>query len=234
MNLSKFESSLISSSGEAAQGLERGFFSISAIDRFLNKKGLREEIDIFIIDTSPSLGLLNKVIFLGVDYFITPLMPDAFSVQGIKNLGSTFSEWKYSWKELEKVMAKRNNISSSNLLDGEGLFLGYIINSYNQYGNKPIKINREWIAKIPEVIKKYLSEKHCKNGLVEKSWKNSLAEMKDYGKLSPLSQRKNKAIFNLTIQDGVDNAKGSIENLETSNKEFTDLFKNIESLLYEY
>jgi cellulose biosynthesis protein BcsQ len=88
--LSEYETNLPASYGEAAQGSERGFFVTSAIDRFLTEKGLSEEIDLFIIDTSPNLNFLNRIIFLGSDYFITPMMPDAFSVQGIENFRDDF------------------------------------------------------------------------------------------------------------------------------------------------
>jgi len=235
LKLSEYENSLISAYGEAAQGSERGFFSTSAIDRFLTEKGLAEEIDIFVIDTSPNLNLLNRVIFLGSDYFITPLMPDAFSVQGIENLGNTFESWKDNWKKTAKVLAKDKKIPHDKVLDGEGLFIGYIVNSYNQYSKKPIKSNEEWIARIPEFIKKYLSEKHCRNGLVEQSWKNSLALIKDYGQLPPLAQIKNKAIFNLDpVIDGFENVKGTKENLEQSKKEFTALSQGILDILSNY
>lgn len=235
LNLSQYENSLISSYGDAAQGVERGFFITSAIDRFLTEKGLDEEIDLFVIDTSPNLNLLNRVIFLGSDYFITPLMPDAFSVQGIENLGNTFEDWKDSWKKTAKVLAKDKEISHNKVLDGEGLFIGYIINSYNQYSKKPIRSNEEWIEKIPSYIKKYLSEKHCKNGLVEKSWRSELALIKDFGQLPPLAQIKNKAIFNLDpVIDGFENIKGTLENLEQSKEEFRGLSDKILKILAEY
>lgn len=233
--LSEYENSLLSSYGEAAQGLERGFFTTSAIDRFLTEKGLDQEIDIFIIDTSPNLNLLNRVIFLGCDYFIAPLMPDAFSVQGIENLGNTFETWKDNWKKTARVLAKDKGIPHNMVLDGEGLFIGYIINSYNQYSQKPIKSNEEWMQKIPHFVKKYLSEKHCRNGLVEKSWSKELALIKDYGQLSPLAQIKNKAIFNLDpVSDGFKGVKGTEENLEQSKHEFTQLTENIIKILSDY
>ncbi len=234
LKLSNYENSLIASWGEAAQGLERGFFSTSAIDRFLNKKGSEEDIDIFIIDTSPTLGLLNRIIFLGSDYFITPLMPDAFSVQGIENLGVNFEDWKNNWKMTGKALAKNNGITSDKVLGGEGLFIGYIVNSYNQYAKKPIKTNASWMKKIPESVKEYLSEKHCKNGLVESSWKNPLAIIKDYGQLSPLAQEKNKAIFNLVPDDGFENVKGTQENLKQSKEEFNKMTDNIIGILNKY
>jgi len=88
---------------QAAAGQQLGYFQTSAIDRFLREKGLNEEVDIFIIDTSPSLSLLNRIIFLGSDYFVVPLTPDAFSVQGIENLGNVFETWKNNWKTTWKV-----------------------------------------------------------------------------------------------------------------------------------
>lgn len=235
LKLSDYENSLIASYGEASQGIERGFFTTSAIDRFLNYKGLAEDIDLFIIDTSPSLNLLNRVIFLGCDYFITPLMPDAFSVQGIENLGITFESWKDNWKKTAKVLAKDKQISHDKVLDGEGLFIGYIINSYNQYSQKPIKSNEEWMQKIPGYIKNYLSQRHSKNGLVEKSWANKLAQIKDFGQLSPLSQLKNKAVFNLDPQkDGFANIPGTIESFHQAETEFEQLSENILTILKVY
>jgi chromosome partitioning protein len=235
MKLSEYENSLISAYGDAAQGIERGFFITSAIDRFLTEKGLEEEIDIFIIDTSPNLNLLNRVIFLGSDYFLTPLIPDAFSVQGIENLGTTFEGWKDNWKKTAKVLARDKEISHNKVLEGEGLFIGYVINSYNQYSNKPIKSNEEWISKIPSFIKTYLSEKHSRNGLVERSYTKELALIKDYGQLPPLAQIKNKAIFNLDpVEDGFENVKGTLDNLALSKEEFNSLTANIIDVLEKY
>ena len=157
LKLFDFEDLLVSAHGNAALGLESGFFITSAIDRFLNEKGLNEEIDIFVIDTSPNLGFLNRVIFLGADYFLTPMMPDAFSVQGIENLGKTFENWKDNWKKTAKVLARDKKISVEKILAGDALFIGFVVNSYNQYGQQPIKNNQEWIRKIPKFVKEFLS-----------------------------------------------------------------------------
>jgi cellulose biosynthesis protein BcsQ len=86
LNLGLYEDLLATSFSSAAAGQPLGYFQTSAISRFLFEKGLDEQIDLFIIDSSPNLGLLNRAILLGTDYFCTPLMPDAFSLQGIQNL----------------------------------------------------------------------------------------------------------------------------------------------------
>jgi len=176
---------------------ESWYFQTSAISRFLEKKWMSEEIDIFIIDISPSLDILNRVILLWSDYFLTPLMPDLFSMQWIENIWPSLNKWKTEWKNWWKALARSNDIASSKVLNWESLFIWYLINSYNQYKNREIKSHSEWIKKIPKYVKKYLSELHCKNWLVEQSWKNPLSKIKDYWELTADWQKHNKAIFTM-------------------------------------
>jgi cellulose biosynthesis protein BcsQ len=232
LNLSLYENILISAYGSAAAGDRIGYFQTSAIDRFLRIKGLSDEIDIFVIDTSPNLGLLNRIIFLGGEYFIVPMMPDAFSVQGIENLGSVLEKWKENWKVTAKALS--GETESKYVLSGDDLFIGYVINSYNIYGKQPIKQHRNWIDEIPQKVKKYLSEKHCRNGLVEKSWTNSLQIIQDYGQLPALCQENSQAIFNLDPEEVVKLKKGTRENVEKAIKEFDHLSENILSILKDY
>lgn len=232
VNLSLYENLLINAYGQAASGQRNGYFQTSAIDRFLREKGLSEEIDIFIIDTSPSLSLLNQVIFLGSDYFVVPMMSDAFSVQGIENLGTVFEKWKNNWKITAKALS--GDTENKFILSGEGLFIGYVINSYNVYAKHPIKDHQYWIEEIPEKVKIYLSEKHCKNGLVEKSWKKYLGLIQDYGRLPMKCQEVGVPIFDLNPEELEKIHIGSKNNIEKSKQEFKDLSGNILKVLSEY
>lgn len=232
VNLSLYENLLVSAYGQAAAGQQLGYFQTSAIDRFLRSRGLSDEIDIFIIDTSPSLSLLNQVIFLGADYFVVPMMPDAFSVQGIENLGAVFEKWKQNWKVTGKALS--GNTENKFVLSGDGLFVGYVINSYNVYGKQPIKDHRHWIEEIPKKVKQFLSEKHGRNGLVEKSWKNPLAVIQDYGRIPAKCQEVGVAIFDLDPSLIEDMHIGTKENIEKSKEEFAYLSKEILQILVAY
>lgn len=232
VNLSLYENLLVSAYGLAASGQRLGYFQTSAIDRFLREKGLREEVDVFVIDTSPSLSLLNQIIFLGSDYFVVPMMPDAFSVQGIENLGGMFEKWKQNWKITGKALS--GDTENKFVLSGDGLFLGYIVNSYNVYGKQPIKDHRRWMEEIPQKVKKFLSEKHCRNGLVEKSWKEPLCVVQDYGRIPAKCQEIGVAIFDLDPALIEDIHIGTKENIEKSKEEFKFLSDNILKLLSEY
>ena len=232
VNLSLYENLLVSAYGQAASGQRLGYFQTSAIDRFLREKGLKEEIDIFIIDTSPSLSLLNQIIFLGADYFAVPMMPDAFSVQGIENLGTVFEKWKQNWKVTGKALS--GDTESKFVLSGDGLFVGYIVNSYNVYGQQPIKDHRRWIEEIPKKVKQFLSEKHGRNGLVEKSWQTPLAEIQDYGRIPAKCQELGVAIFDLDPSLIEDRHEGTKENIEKSKEEFAHLSESILGILGAY
>jgi len=232
LKLSRYENLLITAYNQAAAWEAIGYFQTSSIHRYLSRIWLDLDIDIFVIDVSPNLWLLNRVILLGSDYFATPLMPDAFSLQGIENLWTTFEEWKKNWKNTGKALAW--TIANEQVLNGEWLFVWYIMNSYNQYGQRPISAHKEWMSKIPDAIKTHLSNKHCRNWLVEKSWSSSLVDIKDYGELSADSHIHSKAIYNLEPWIDFKNVKWTIDNLESAKEQFETLFINLESILQEY
>ena len=50
--------------------------------------------DFVIMDTSPSLGTLNKVVISTTDGFVIPCMPDMFSLYGVRNIGNALVFWK--------------------------------------------------------------------------------------------------------------------------------------------
>ena len=69
---------------------------------------------------------------------------------------------------------------------------------------------------------------------MEKSWTTPLSFIKDCGQLAPLSQEKNKAIFNLDpVIDHFD-VRGTQESLEIAKKEFEILSENILGLIAKY
>jgi cellulose biosynthesis protein BcsQ len=232
LKLSKYQDLLITAYNQATAWTEIWYFQTSAIYRFLLEKWLSDEIDIFIIDVSPSLDLLNRIILLWADYFITPLNPDAFSLQWIENLGTTLAEWKRNWQNTWKALSKW--ISAEKVLSWEWIFIWYIINSYNQYAKKPIKSHSEWIEKIPSSIKKYLSENHSKNWLVQKSWEKSIVEIKDFWELPTDWQRVGKAIFELQPWIDFKNVEWTIDNLELSKTQFEELANRIIDILQRY
>ena len=60
--------------------------TITCIRRACERYAKILDIDYVLVDTSPSLGILNKTIISTVDGFIIPAQPDMFSLYGIRNI----------------------------------------------------------------------------------------------------------------------------------------------------
>ncbi len=235
IQISLFEDLLLTGYNAAAAGALRGYSDTSAIDRYLNEIGASEQFDVFIIDTSPSLGVLNRVIFLGAEYFVVPMTPDSFSVQGIKNLGVIFDGWKKQWKNTAQAAIVAGQTPANHVLRGDALFIGYIINSFNVYDKRVVRRQSDWLEKIPVEVKGFLSERHGRNGLVEKSWKEPIGSMQDYGQLTAISMNNHLGIQEFEIGKVPElNLQGSKELQIKAEQEIAFLTENIISILEKY
>lgn len=235
IDLSLFENLLLSGYNDAAAGNTRGYSDTSAVDRYLNNVGAEEKIDIFIIDTSPSLGVLNRVIFLGAEYFVVPITPDSYSLQGISNLGKVFEGWKKQWKNTARAAAVSGNTPANQVLQGDALFIGYIINSFNVYADRVLRRQEDWLSEIPSKVKESLSEKHGRNGLVEKSWKEPLGSLQDVGQLTAVSMENNFGIQEFKVGKVKElNLKGTKELHEKAVSNLNELGDNLIKIIENY
>ncbi|MFZ5375139.1 MAG: ParA family protein [Campylobacterota bacterium] len=113
-----------------------------------------------IMDTSPSLGALNKVIISTTDGFVIPAMPDLFSLYGIRNLGGALAEWK---KEFDMIMhflpEEKRKMFPSHYVK----LLGYTIYNARKYTSSTnnawnlTRAHYNYAIQIPETIKKYIN-----------------------------------------------------------------------------
>lgn len=172
LNLGNFEDSLADGFRQAAESKKRGFSLTSAFHRFIQERGQSDEIDIFIVDTSPALGFLNRSIFLTVDYFVMPVVPDVYAVDAITNLGEKLKYWKDNWKKgplaiTDLSPSDGNGIESRFIIgkNGNASFLGYILNDFRVYSGEPIKTHKEWAQDATKAIENRIHSYHNKNGL---------------------------------------------------------------------
>ncbi len=220
LSLSLYEEAASNAYIQAQAGQILGFRIISAINRYIDRTGRDLDIDIFIMDTSPSLGMMNKLFLLGSDYFVVPVLSDAFSYQGIENLSSTLTRWKSEWKNVKRTVAQTNSIPSDLILWGEPKCLGYISNKEKPYNKQQTKSQQKWATKILESANINLTE-HAE----KKSAQNiKMIGLADYGTIVNESQRVNKAIFEMNSKDTQQiNIKGSKDLFIKSNEEFETL-----------
>ena len=59
----------------------------------LRKTAEKRDIDVVIVDMSPSVGALNQCLLMGSDYFIVPTSPDYYCNQAIISLSRVVPRW---------------------------------------------------------------------------------------------------------------------------------------------
>lgn len=91
------------------------------------------EADIVLYDTSPSLGMMNRVILSMADGFLVPCNPDLFSLYGIKNIGRSLESWSKNFSILSQVLSPSQR---DNFPEEPVKFLGYTIYRAARYAGQ--------------------------------------------------------------------------------------------------
>jgi hypothetical protein len=131
--------------------------TLSEIRRLIKKYADEYGYDYAIVDTSPSLGQLNKTILTTVDAFLIPCAPDLFSLYGIRNIGNSLGRWTGELKTLYGLIppARRPHLPSSFVG-----FLGYTIyNAKRREGSSKWNMaiaHYDYARQIPSTIEQHI------------------------------------------------------------------------------
>lgn len=112
---------------------------------------------VVIMDTSPSLGALNKVIISTIDGFVIPCMPDMFSLYGVRNIGNALAVWKKQFDTIFHLLsAEKRKYFPTNFVR----LLGYTIYNAKKYtGVTPWDLaaaHYSYAMEIPNAINKFI------------------------------------------------------------------------------
>lgn len=134
--------------------------TITKIRKIALDYSAQHNYDYIIMDTSPSLGTLNKVIISTVDGFIIPCFPDMFSLYGIRNIGRSLEAWK---RELDVVYSLISNDKRKNFPQRFVQFLGYTIYNAKKYDGQRNRYalaaaHYSYVERIPDTIATYISD----------------------------------------------------------------------------
>ena len=69
------------------------------------------DVDFVLVDTSPSLGILNKTIISTVDGFIIPAQLDMFSLYGIRNIGNSLELWGKELNVIYRLISEETGLA---------------------------------------------------------------------------------------------------------------------------
>lgn len=178
---------------------KKAFRIVCGFYRAIASTARQQKASLVLIDVGPNLGPLNRTALVASDYVVLPIGSDAFSLQGLKNVGRTLAGWRQEWRE------KRARVPISLEIDlpkGEMKPLGYVVSRFAMRAGKPAKAYFNWAAQMPNAYQQYVlghSNGSCNDPADDP---NCLAQLKDYRSLMPMAQDTNKPIFQLRAADG--------------------------------
>ncbi len=131
--------------------------TITCIRRICERYAEMLDIDFVLVDTSPSLGILNKTIISTVDGFIIPAQPDMFSLYGIRNIGNSLELWG---KELDVIYRLISEEKREKFPKKFVQFLGYTLYNAKKYdGDNEYQLadaHYSYAKRIPQTINTYI------------------------------------------------------------------------------
>ncbi len=188
-------------------------------------------IDIILIDMSPSLGPINQNLLATSDFFLVPMTPDYFSVMAVDSLSAVLPKWK-DWATRAKA-TKALQDATYPLPRCTPKFLGTIVQKYRlRSRGTPSTAFQKWIDEIQDKVKEKLIPALSRSDMLlpvaaYKSVRINLGEpllqMSDFNGLIAQSQKHNAPVFALTDaqleQEGI-----VLERTKKSMREFEKLF----------
>lgn len=158
LSIHKYENRIAERWSGSYQSDNLSIRTITNIRRICEKYTEVYMFDYVIIDTSPSLGILNKTIISTVDGFFVPAQPDMFSLYGIRNIGNSLEQWQKEFNIIYSLISndKRNKFPKKFVQ-----FIGYTIYNAKKYSADRndydlANAHFSYVKKIPEVINAYI------------------------------------------------------------------------------
>jgi cellulose biosynthesis protein BcsQ len=199
LTINRYENVISERWSQAYQGVPLSIRTITRIRAIAEAYAQRDGYDFVLIDTSPSLGALNKVIISTVDGFIIPCLPDMFSLYGIRNIGNSLKQWQKEFNTIFNLISeeKRKRFPRNFVR-----FLGYTIYNAKKYSKQSnpwdlAQAHYNYAQQIPEIIERYIV-KEVRQHLTEEMAHNPIggcSVMHSHNTLPAMSQKYNKPIW---------------------------------------
>jgi cellulose biosynthesis protein BcsQ len=199
--LSGFEDTLSGQWPEAmgSKNLYRPFRILTSFWTLAQQAALAMNASIILFDVGPNLGAINRSALIATNHVVVPLGADLFSLQGLRNLGPTLTDWRRDWEK------RRENWNPPDFTLPEGRMqpLGYVVQQHSVRLDRPVKAYDKWIKRIPDGYAQYLLGQADHDQVDDPARdENCLATLKHFRSLVPMAQEIRKPIFKLTAADG--------------------------------
>ena len=158
LSLHMYEDKIASRWSDAFLGDPLAVRTITKIRSLCRNYSDTRDYELVLIDTSPSLGILNRVIISTADGFVIPCMPDMFSLYGIRNIGRSIEKWK---KEFDTMYSLLSDQKRENFPRNFVRFLGFTIFNARKYSGGPwdlAQAHYNYASQVPKTITNYIPD----------------------------------------------------------------------------
>jgi cellulose biosynthesis protein BcsQ len=163
LSLHKYENKIAERWSGVYQGDNLAIRTVTNIRNLCQRYSELNNYEYVLIDTSPSLGILNKVIMSTVDGFFIPAQPDMFSLYGIRNIGNALQLWQREFISIYSLISEEKRARFPLHFVQ---FLGYTIYNAKKYtrDNEPFneynlaQAHYQYVSRIPEIIMEFIQE----------------------------------------------------------------------------
>jgi len=143
---------------EVYQGEPQAIRTVTRIREIADAYAKQYGYEFVIMDTSPSLGALNKVIISTTDGFLIPCMPDMFSLYGIRNIGNALALWK---KQFDTIFHLLSDEKRRSFPENFVRLLGFTIYNAKRYTSvgKPWNLataHYNYAMQVPDAIETFI------------------------------------------------------------------------------
>jgi cellulose biosynthesis protein BcsQ len=175
-----------------------------ALRFMLEATAAKYDIDIILVDLSPSLGAINQNLLTTSDFFIVPLHPDYFSSMALTSLARALPRWQ-AWANTAYSLDVLQHADYP-FPKPHATFAGAIIQKYRPRNGRASSAFQKWINQLNTGLEKTMVPALSKAGMinrenyVEKLGKNPwepLMEVADFNSLIAFSQNHQVPVFAL-------------------------------------
>ena len=236
LSLHLFEDKIAGRWSDVYRGDPLAIRTVTKVRNLCAEYANRYAYDFIVIDTSPSLGILNKVIISTVDGFIIPCMPDMFSLYGIQNIGKALKSWKQEFDTFVMLLSQeKRNYFPENFVT----FLGFTIFNAKKYSGSrnPWNLSQahyHYAEQIPETIRKHVHS-DLRQHLTDDELQDpigGLAIMHSHSTLPAMAQKYRTPIWNVPNCSNLDSEDrptiaGNRKRYETTQQGYHIFAKNL-------
>lgn len=190
------EDLLASDWGGARAGDVRGIRTNLVFSELLSRL---DDYDLVFFDVSPSLGAINRAILLAVDYFMSPMSIDIFSLKAFENIAKWIDDWERDWENGLRNVKDKTRLPEFET--SEAVFLGYVTQQY---------LAKKDATGTRRAVQAYENIRRNIDSVIDKSFSNrvvgkpyELGTVPNLFSLIPMSQSRHKPVFELTASDGI-------------------------------